>query len=78
MGDGNLSKPVRRDDASARFRMGHGAKQAAYLDWKVSLLANIGHSRTVNGKGAVFADFSPLGELSELREVVYQGDGKKT
>ena len=24
-----------------------------------------------------FADFSPLSELSELREVVYQGDGKK-
>ena len=77
MGDGNLSKPVRRDDASARFRMGYGAKQAAYLDWKVSLLANIGHCRTVNAKGAVFADFSPLGELGELREVVYQGDGKK-
>ena len=52
MGDGNLSKPVRRDDHSGRFRMGHGAKHAAYLDWKVSLLANIGHCRTVNGKGA--------------------------
>ncbi len=43
MGDGNLSKPVRRADHSARFRMGHGAKQAAYLDWKVSLLGNIQH-----------------------------------
>ena len=31
----------------------------------------------MNGKGAVFADFTPLGELSELREVVYQGDGRK-
>ena len=77
MGDGNLSRPVRRTDHSARFRMGHGAKQAAYLDWKASLLGNIQHSRTVNGKGAIFADFTPLGELSELREVVYQGDGRK-
>ena len=45
MGDGNLS-PNRRDRSGPRFRMGHGAKQAAYLDWKVSLLGNILHSRT--------------------------------
>jgi recombination protein RecA len=77
MGDGNLSKPVRKDDESARFRMGHGAKQAAYLDWKVSLLGNIPHARTVNTKGAVFADFIPLAELAELREAVYFGDGRK-
>jgi recombination protein RecA len=77
MGDGNLSRPVRREDHSARFRMGHGARQAAYLDWKLSLLANVPHTRTVNAKGAVFVDFTPLAELDELREVVYQGDGKK-
>ena len=77
MGDGNLSRPVRQADDSGRFRMGHGVKQKAYLDWKVSLLANIPHSRTENAKGAVFADFTPLYELGELREVVYQGDGKK-
>jgi recombination protein RecA len=77
MGDGALSKPIHSDSPSARLRMGHGAKQTAYLDWKVSLLANITHSRTVNAKGAVFADFTPLAELGELREVVYQGDGKK-
>jgi recombination protein RecA len=76
MGDGNLSAPVRRFDHSARFRMGHGAAQSAYLDWKVSLLDNIPHSMSVNEK-ASFADFTPLGELSELRDLVYQGDGKK-
>ena len=76
MGDGNLS-PNRRDRSGTRFRMGHGAKQAEYLDWKASLLSNIGHSRTVNAKGAVFADFTPLPELGELREAVYFGDGKK-
>ncbi len=76
MGDGNLSAPVRRFDHSARFRMGHGAAQSDYLDWKVSLLENIPHSMSVNAK-AVFADFTPLGELSELRDVVYQGDRRK-
>jgi recombination protein RecA len=76
MGDGNLS-PNRRERSGTRFRMGHGAKQAAYLDWKVSLLGNVGHSRTENAKGAVFADFTPLPELSELHDTVYFGDGKK-
>jgi recombination protein RecA len=77
MGDGNLSAPVRSAAQSARFRMGHGAKQSAYLDWKVSLLDNVPHSTRMNSKGAVFADFTPLAELGELREVVYQGDGKR-
>jgi len=76
MGDGNLS-PNLRGRSGTRFRLGHGVKQSAYLDWKVSLLGNIECSRTVNAKGAVFADFTPLPELAELREVVYMGDGKK-
>ncbi len=77
MGDGSLSKPVRKEDASARFRMGHGAKQAAYLDWKVEMLGNIPCSRSTNAKGAVFADVHPLPELAELHEAVYFGDGRK-
>ncbi len=76
MGDGNLS-PNTRGRSGTRFRMGHGAKQAAYLDWKVSLLGNIEYSRTSNAKGAVFADFTPLTELAEVHEAVYFGDGKK-
>jgi recombination protein RecA len=76
MGDGSLS-PNRKGRSGTRFRMGHGARQAAYLDWKVSLLENIPHSKTANAKGAVFADFTPLPELGELREAVYFGDGKK-
>jgi recombination protein RecA len=77
MGDGCLSPPVRQDSESARLRMGHGARQSDYLDWKVSLLGNIPHCRTSNSKGAVFADFTPLAELHELRSAVYLGDGKK-
>jgi recombination protein RecA len=76
MGDGNLS-PNTRGRSGTRFRLGHGAKQAAYLDWKVSLLGNIECTRTTNAAGAVFADFRPLPELAEVREAVYFGDGKK-
>ncbi len=76
MGDGNLS-PNTRGRSGTRFRLGHGAKQAAYLDWKVSLLGNIECTRTSNAKGAVFADFTPLPELAEVHDAVYFGDGKK-
>jgi recombination protein RecA len=76
MGDGSFS-PNRRGRSGTRFRMGHASAQAAYLDWKVSMLGNIGCSRTTNARGAVFADFTPLPELAELHEAVYFGDGKK-
>lgn len=74
MGDGALS-PTRSGNG-ARFRWGHGAKQAEYGDWKASLFANIHVSRSVNAKGAVFFDCQPLPELAELREAVYVA-GKK-
>jgi recombination protein RecA len=77
MGDAALSPTVNRAAHSSRFRMGHGAKQAAYLDWKASLLGNIGQCRTTNAKGAVFLDLTPLPELYELRQAVYFGDRKK-
>ncbi|MBA3308593.1 MAG: recombinase RecA [Nocardioidaceae bacterium] len=77
LGDGNLS-PNRRDRNGVRFRLGHGVRQADYLDWKVSMLANIACSRRTNEKGSVFADFTPLPELGELQRAVYMGDGKKT
>src|SRR5207248_3541946 len=76
MGGGNLS-PNLQDRSGVRFRLGHGASQAAYLDWKVSLLGNIECARRVDGRGAVFADFTPLPELDELRRAVYLGDGRK-
>ena len=76
MGDASLSSN-RRDRHGVRFRMGHGARQVQYLDWKVSLLANIEHSRRVNAEGAAVVDFTPLPELGELQQVVYFGDGKK-
>jgi recombination protein RecA len=76
MGDGNLSGN-RRGREGVRFRLGHGAAQVAYLDWKLELLGNIQRSRRTNAKGNVFADFTPLPELGELHDIVYFGDGKK-
>ncbi|MEP6761818.1 MAG: intein-containing recombinase RecA [Sporichthyaceae bacterium] len=76
MGDANLS-PNRYGRHGVRFRMGHGAKQVDYLDWKTSLLGNIPFSRRTNAKGAAFVDFTPLAELGELQQVVYMGGGKK-
>ncbi|MFZ5869128.1 MAG: intein-containing recombinase RecA [Actinomycetota bacterium] len=76
MGDGNLS-PNRRGRHGVRFRMGHGPKQVAYLDWKASLLGNIKQSRTVRPNGSVHVDLTPLPELNDVRSVVYWGDGKK-
>jgi recombination protein RecA len=79
MGDGALSRT--RSGHGARFRIGHGrgissAAQEAYADWKASLFANVGTSRSTNVKGAVFHDLAPLPELAELRAAVYL-DGKK-
>jgi recombination protein RecA len=76
MGDGSLS-PNTRGRNGVRFRMGHGAKQVDYLDWKASLLGNITRSRRVAANGAAFVDMTPLPELGELRSTVYFGDGKK-
>jgi recombination protein RecA len=75
MGDAALSPT--RNALGTRFRMGHGPKQHAYLDWKASLFANIKQCRTTNAAGAAFVDLTPLPELAELREAVYFGDGKK-
>jgi recombination protein RecA len=74
MGDGVLSPT--RSGLGARFRMGHGATQSEYCDWKASLFANIGSSRSTSARGAVFHDVTPLVELAELRQAVYV-DGKK-
>ena len=50
MGDGNLS-PNRRDRNGVRFRLGHGAKQAEYLDWKTAADRHIQHSMSENAEG---------------------------
>ncbi|HVQ94339.1 MAG TPA: intein-containing recombinase RecA [Mycobacteriales bacterium] len=77
MGDGALSASRVPGSLGTRFRMGHGARQVDYLDWKASVLGNLGQSRSTNSRGAAFLDLAPLPELAELRQAVYLGDGKK-
>jgi recombination protein RecA len=76
LGEAHLA-PNLRGRSGVRFRMGHGAKQVEYLDWKASLLGNVPQSRRIDKRGAAFVDVTPLPELGEVREVVYWGDGKK-
>jgi recombination protein RecA len=76
MGDSALSSTANRE--SARVRWGHGKAQEAYADWKRSLLGNIEVSKSVNAKGSVFYDSTPLPELAELRRVMYLTGSKKT
>ncbi len=76
MGDGALSKSRTAGSLGTRFRMGHGARQIPYLDWKASLFGNIKQTRCTNAKGACFIDVTPLPELAELREAVYVAGGK--
>jgi recombination protein RecA len=74
MGDGALSPT--RSGFGARYRFGHGVRQAGYGDWKASLFGNLTVSRSTNAGGAVFHDVQPLPELAELREAVYVGGRK--
>jgi recombination protein RecA len=80
MGDGSLGQKPRRDFGAlggVRYRMGHSAAQSDYLDWKLSLFGNIPVSRMTNEKCAVFADLTPMVELSELRDEMYGASSKK-
>ena len=77
MGDAALSRSRIPRSLGTRFRLGHGAEQLSYLDWKAGLLGNIEQSRSTNAKGAGFVDLTPLPELAEVREAVYLGDGHK-
>jgi recombination protein RecA len=74
LGDSALSP--NQNGCSARLRWGHAARQAEYADWKASLFANIGTSRSTNAKGVVLHDVRPLRELAELREAVHIGGRK--
>jgi recombination protein RecA len=74
MGGGTLSPS--RSGHAGRLRWGHRSDQAAYGDWKASLFANIGCSRSTTARGEVFYDLPPLPELAELRRAVHVGGRK--
>ena len=75
LGDGALSRT--RRSRGTRFRLGHGARQKEYLDYKAGLLDNIPMTRHTNAKGQSFIDTTPLPEIAELHDVVYAVPGRK-
>jgi recombination protein RecA len=77
LGNGDLS-PNGRDRSGARLRLRDGVEQRDYLEWKVSLLGNVGCSRMVDGRGAAVAEFTPLPELDELQRTVHLAGGQRT
>ncbi|MGH2450710.1 MAG: recombinase RecA [Candidatus Limnocylindria bacterium] len=72
MGDGSLSLPKRPESRGVKFRLGHGPKQRAYLEWKVSLFANIPGSFWARVDGKAFWDSTPMPELHDIRQKVYR------
>jgi recombination protein RecA len=74
MGGGTLSPS--RSGHAGRLRWSHRGDQAAYGDWKASLFANIGCSRSTTARGKVVYDLPPLPELAELRRAVHVGGRK--
>jgi recombination protein RecA len=76
MGDAYLV-PNRRGRHGVRFRMGHGERQLAYLDWKAEQFGNIRQTRTTDPRGAGFVDLTPLPELAELHDIVSSAGGRR-
>ncbi|MHB8631536.1 MAG: intein-containing recombinase RecA, partial [Candidatus Limnocylindria bacterium] len=72
LGDTCLSKPSKPYLRNIKIRLGHGAKQAAYLKWKVSIFANIPGSYWQRSSGKSFWDSTPLPELFDLQQDVYR------
>jgi recombination protein RecA len=73
LGDGSLR---RAKNGNVTFRVGHGEKQHAYLDWKHEFLAPFAHGVTPTGVGTGF-DTIPMRQLGWLHEAVYEGNGSK-
>jgi recombination protein RecA len=73
MGDGSL----RTCRTSSGLRLGHGPRQADYLEWKLRFFPNLRIRRSVRPDGAVHADLEYLPELKPLHEEVYTPEGKR-
>ena len=74
LGDSALSPT--HSGFGARLGWGHAARQADYADWKASLFANIGTSRSTDARGAVLHHMRPLPELAAVRDAMYIGGRK--
>ena len=73
LGDGALRLVSRHN---AAFRVGHGAGQRDYLDWKHEMLAPFGLPIAAMGAGFGF-DTIPMRQLAPVHEAVYAAAGGK-
>jgi recombination protein RecA len=74
LGDGSLRFA---SDHNAHFRVGHGEKQRAYMEWKHEMLAPFANKIGAAGKGFGF-DTIPMRQLAWLHEAVYAKEGGRT
>jgi recombination protein RecA len=74
LGDGSLRFA---SDHNAHFRVGHGAEQRAYMEWKHEMLAPFANKIGATGKGYGF-DTIPMHQLAWLHEAVYAQTGGRT
>src|SRR5215510_285514 len=74
LGDGSLRTV---SSHSANFRVAHGAKQAAYLQWKHWMLEPFSRPITRVGKGTGFSILA-MPALADLRAELYHPNGDRT
>ena len=74
MGDGCLSSA--KNGLGQKFRLGHSEKQVPYLDWKLSMFANIPGTQYTGRNGSQHWDSRTLTELNSLKKEVYTPEGK--
>ncbi len=73
LGDGSLRKT---SNHNVQLRIGHGAKQTAYAQWKQSLFNGLVKYSATNAKGGWSFDTIPMYELAQVHKQTYS-NGKK-
>ena len=74
LGDGSLRFASAHN---AHFRVGHGERQGAYLEWKHEMLAPFANKIAPTGNGMGF-DTIPMHQLARLHDAVYARAGGRT
>jgi recombination protein RecA len=74
LGDGSLR---RVSEQNVSFRVGHGERQHAYLEWKHEFLQPFARALAPTGAGDGF-DTIPMRQLAWAHDAVYRGGGRKS
>ena len=73
LGDGSLRYA---SEQNASFRVGHGARQQDYCQWKWNMLAPFANKIGKTGKGLGF-DTIPMRQLAKLHQQAYGPEGRR-